>query len=488
MIFTKFKISVLGSQRQSFGCRMKVINFFTGKKGSALVLALVMVTVITIICSIVLMGSLLQVKFIRRKVDRMQALYLSEAGIYNAMWYLSGQEGKGILWRPINETILLLDNNTAEVTIEPWGGFLRVTSHAEYKKGVETIRVLLGEKPPASFQQAVHIGGVEYPLVLTGHTQIVGDITVGLKGVEKGSIKGRGFEGDKLVDGKITRVENPEMPYFDSRFFDEAFMRYRTMVNHPPDSQSEITGGLIDNGALQNFQGSSIFVNGDAVIQNLGLSDRIQGPLVIGCSGNMTLQGQNQLNRYTELVSGGKLVLTSQVILNDCILYAEKGIDIQGPCQIRAQLLSPGDITLNSQTVLEYPSVVYCQGHVEENTLQGEVFLYENAEVKGTVILHSNPEQVSYSIDGTLVNMDTGSKLVGAIYSNHYTKLGGMVLGCVVTEEFYLYLSPTTYLNWLLDATINRTRLPQSFLMPLLFSEKPNLDILDWEIVKELEG
>ncbi len=463
-------------------------NILIRDKGSALVLALVMVTVTTIICSIVLMGSLLQYKFIRQKVDRMQALHLAEAGVYKTMWYLSDQEGKGIFWRPTHETIPLLDDNTAEITIEPWGGFLQVTSHAGYKKGMETIRVLLGEKPPAAFQQAVHIGGVKYPLVLTGKTQIIGDVTVGPKGVEKGSIKGRGFEGEKLVDGKIIRVEHPEMPYFNDKLFQETVERYQTMLLYPSDDQSEITDGWIDDAVFQNFQSKTIFIDGNVVIQNLGLTDRIQGPLVISCSGDMILQGENQLDRFVELVSGGKLLVQNQMLLEDCILYGEEGIEIQGPGQLRAQFFSPGDIVIQNQVVLEYPSVIYCQGHVVGNTLEGKVLLHENAVVKGTVILHSNSEQVLSSMNGMLTDLDAGSKFVGAIYSDHYIRLSGTVFGSVVTEEFYLYLSPTTYLNWLLDTAINRNQLPRNFLMPLLFSEKPGLGILDWEIVKESNG
>jgi hypothetical protein len=202
----------------------------------------------------------------------------------------------------------------------------------------------------------------------------------------------------------------------------------------------------------------------------------------------MIIQGKNRLDRFVELISGGKLLVQNQMLLEDCILYGEEGIEIQGPCQIRAQLLSPGDITIDSQAVLEYPSVIYCQGHVVENTLEGKVLLHENAVVKGTAILHSNSEQESALMNGTLIDLDVGSKFVGTIYSDHYTRLSGVVLGSVVTEEFYLYLSPTTYLNWLMDVTIDRTQLPGNFLMPLLFSEKPELGILDWEIVKESNG
>ena len=180
-------------------CRLSIRILMKDATGSALVLALVMVSLITVVCCIVLNGSFLQVKFIRRLIHQRQALYLAEAGVAKTVWYLSGNEDRGFWWHPKHEEIELFDGHTAIVSVDPWGGYLSVVSHAEYKGVFRSVRALIGEVPSTPFQNAITIGGTDYPLVVTGKNRIIGDVVVGSKGVQEGWIQGRGLETSEPV-------------------------------------------------------------------------------------------------------------------------------------------------------------------------------------------------------------------------------------------------------------------------------------------------
>jgi|GEM_PF-1266599 len=457
--------------------------FFADSKGSALILVLVIVTVVTIMCSIVLAGITLQQKVILKTIHERQALYLAEAGIQKAMWYLSGDGGKGLRWRTEDETIELFDDHLASITVQEWGGYLIVQSKVNYKKISKCVRVLLGEYPPEPFKQAVVIGGVNYPLVVTGKNRIMGDVTVGAKGVEKGTIQGRGFEGKTPVEGKIIRTQDPKMPYFDPVLFSTMIQKYRNTMRNPSGYQIVDSDVSLTKELLDSLQCKKLYVCGNVVIPDEDVGGASPSAFTIICTGDMIIEGNALLGPFTELAAGGQLFVKGNVRIKNCIFFAEKGIELTGNCVIAGQFISSGNIVLQDSVRLDYPSVVYCCGSVKDNTIRGLVSLQDRSTVRGAVILCPDTEKLSDKRDETQMKIDQNAKLVGVLYSTHSTELHGTVFGNVSTGAFYLYVSPTTYVNWLQDSMIDRLKLPKSFLMPLHFSKNPNLGILVWEEV-----
>lgn len=454
-------------------------------KGSALVLALVMVSIITVVCCIVLSGSFLQLKFIRRLIHQRQALYLAEAGVAKTVWYLSGHGDRGFRWYPENEEIELFDGHTAMISVDPWGGYLSITSHAGYRGVFRSVRALIGEVPPSSFQNAITIGGTEYPLVVTGKNRIIGDVIVGPKGVQEGWIQGRGLETSDPVVGKVFTTKETEMPYFNPTLFQRAFQKYQNLLREPGNAEIFYEDTYVDNDVLDGADGKNIHVEGNVVIAEIKFSNQGKEPWILSCSGDMTIQGGSQMGSYVELIAGGKIVVKDSVGMRRCILYAEKGIEIIDNAQLEGQLFSPVGIRLSDDVLLEYPSVICCSGYDENNMLKGEIVLKDRAKVKGAMILHSEDADWQGMRDETMVYIGPAAKLVGSLYAQHSTELRGTVYGSVATGDFYLYVSPTTYINWLQDAYVDRSKLPDVFLMPLLFDDNPNLSILVWNEIKE---
>lgn len=469
------------------GMRFKLSVRFSIKdnKGSALVLALVLVSFLTVVCCIVLNGSLLQLKFIRRLVYQRQALYLAEAGVAKTLWYLSGNEDRGFRWHPKNEEIELFDGYTAIVSVEPWGGYLSVISRAEYRGMFRSVRALVGEVPPSSFQNAITIGGTEYPLVVTGKNRIIGDVVVGSKGVQEGWIRGRGLETSDPVVGNIFTKKETEMPYFNAAFFRSAFRKYQNLLRNPGNAEILYKDIYLDNDVLESANGNNIHVDGDVIVSDVNVTNHGKESWVLSCSGDMTIRGGSRIGPYIELVADGRIVVTDSVCIRRGVLYAGKGMEISGKAQIEGQLFSPVGIRLSDDAALEYPSVIYCTGYDENNMMKGEIVLQDRAKVKGAMILCPEDADRQDMRDETMGYIGPDAKLVGSLYAQHSTELRGTVYGSVATGEFYLYVSPTTYINWLQDAYVDRSKLPDVFLMPLLFDDNPDLSILVWDENKE---
>lgn len=446
-------------------------------RGSALVLVLVMITFITLIVAALLLGELMQLRLARNAQHELQALHLAEAGIHKTMWLLAGNEGKDISWRTGNESMAVFENQTAQITITEWGGFLRVTATARAHRDQRTIRVLLGEKPPLAFQRAIHVGGADYPLVVTGKNRILGDVTVGAQGVRAGRLKGREFEGEHLVEGRIFRERNPTMPEYDAGLPEKAMTEYRRIL--AAQNGERIFHDVVFQRAadLMRARGHTLHVEGHAQIQ---IDSTVQGPLRLSCSGDLHITGRSHLHGEIELLAHGRIVVEENARLRDCILFGERGIEVSGEAQVAGQLLSSREIVLKDEARLDYPSLAYVRGDSAEEQWRGEIVLQDRASLRGTIILPA-PRAHGSGQNNLLVRLLPQSKVIGAVYSAQRTQHQGAVYGSIVTGQFWLYEEPTIYLNWLQDALTDRTKLPEEFLLPLQFSVRPQLGILSWD-------
>ncbi|MDZ7260562.1 MAG: pilus assembly PilX N-terminal domain-containing protein [candidate division KSB1 bacterium] len=331
----------------------KLTSLLNKDQGSALVTVLVMITILTLITGTIMTTVSLQTRFIKRDLHRTQALYLAEAGIYKALWYLSGHDGRDKYWRVSNHVLPLFDSLSCIISIEQWGGYLSLISLASCKKQTVSIRVLVGEEIPQSFDQAVIIGGGDYPLVVTGSNKIIGDVTVGAGGVKSGRIKGVGFSGSQLVEGDIHIQIPPQMPYFDASLLENAIGSYQARLRNAQGLQI-FSSQVFGTEHPLNFKTNSlIFVHGDVVLQSeTGI---VEGPGTLVASGNIVVTDGVRLGRRILLISGKGIEVKGRVEVDEDILYAQSGILITGELQGSGQMFSPGHIYLAGRSVLTYP-------------------------------------------------------------------------------------------------------------------------------------
>jgi hypothetical protein len=451
------------------------------EKGSALVLVLVILTALTILCTLILKGATLHTKAIILSERSLQAFYLAEGAIYKTLWMLSGHEGKGPDWRPVEETLSVFDDHTALVTVSDWGGFLRVTAEVTLGTQCERLRVLVGVAPPHDYDRAIITGGVGYPLVVTGNNRIVGDVLVGMKGVETGTIQGQGFVGSEPVQGRVERAQSPKIPPVDPSQFIRSIQTFQRRLSVPSAEEMLYQDVILDSTFIRAHPVRSLHVGGNVIIQAGGSDPLLPDDFSLSCSGNLTLQGFGNLGNRLQFVCNGQLQVLDAPDLHTGLFYAEKGILLSHSGKVDGQFLSPGDIRVEGQTRLSYPSLLFCGGRLTDEAFRGQIVLAENAHVEGTVCLYpavTIPERIP---DESQIVIGSAAEVRGAIYSSRQTVFEGTLHGCIATEEFSLYVAPTTYVNWLKDATIDRTRLPADYVMPVGFNAQSQFRILEWE-------
>ena len=452
------------------GCFMRTRG--ENETGYAFVLALIFVSLLTTVCTVMLSVQYHQMRFVRKHIHQLQAFYTAEAGVYKAMWLLGGHEGRNPMWRTENESIQLLNGSFAHITVDAWGAYLKIQSIGFDHKESQEIACIVGEKPKSPFDQAVEITNLEYPLVVAGQTKIIGDVTVGKKGVETGWVNGKGFSGHQPVDGNIIKKIKLETPFTNFQLFDHQMAYFQGLLESNQHEAVQL------NDSLASIE-QNLSVNADTTIQvqkgdslNLSLHQLI-------VKGNLEIRGEGEL-RIDEVIVKDTLVLSERVNLQSVLLYGGSQIVVKDQVALSGQLFSGQEIYLQNQAVADNGSVLYVQGESTEKGVIGTIDIQDEAVVIGTLVLPSKEENSEQDHDMRSVHVGTNAIVTGVIFNDHQTYLEGTVLGSLVTGSFYLYAPPTTYVNWLYDATIDRTQLPQAFAMPLLFHEKPELRVLYW--------
>ena len=447
------------------------------QQGSALATVLIMITVLTVLSGVLFAAFTLHHRLARRDFNRLQAFYYAEAGIYKALWYLSGNDELDWFWRPDKQDISISNNQTAQISVKERGGFLEIFSSAQYNNQKRKLQVLVGQKMPDQFNQAIILGGKDFPLVVTGSNRIVGDVTVGKRGVKQGSIKGSKFTGRKLVEGEIHKVSPPQMPTFDATLFHRSMQNFRDLLANIPDSSSTD----FDSVGLSDSSGRNILYLQEEWDSSVLADSLVKGVMTIVSEGDLQLSGSFRFMNQVVIVSLGKIVITDSVLLNDAVVYSETGISVSGNAKGAMQLLSPGDIEVSEQASLEYPSVLFTTGQLLENRWTGSIKIADSAKIAGVLILpDSRPDSLKNLPRDTRVVVESGAHVTGFIYSTNHTTIQGRVYGLVVADHFYLYESPTTYINWLKDAYIDRRKLGSGFMLPLMFTKKRSLEIVSW--------
>lgn len=449
-------------------------------RGSALVFALLMTTVLAVICAIVLRMEFFRLSFINKKIHKKEALYYAEAGIYKTLWYLSGHEGYTKDWRPQREPVETLMDKICYVTVKEWGAYLEVSSLINYKGITDSIQVTVAEKPSSIYSQAVVVGDSEYSLVVTGENKIIGDVEVGRKGVETGKIEGKGFVGKTPVQGTIRRRDNPRLPFFNPSLFHKVYDTYEYDLQYEQDCIIFHHNLYLTDEIIQESEPGDIYVNGHIFITDSLLRKPLRRPLKLIATGSIFITDSVSIREKVEIIAAEKIHITDRASLEQGIIFAQGGVEISGQSSVSAQIFSGKDMVIKEHAVIKYPSILYSSGWVDDITLRGKIVIQDNARVMGTVILYPYERDLSVQKQETIIHILPGATVGGVVYSHHFVDLKGCVYGTVVTSSFYLYRSPTSYINWLKDAVIDRTQLPDGFLMPLSFRSDPEYEVLFW--------
>ncbi|WP_421774274.1 pilus assembly PilX N-terminal domain-containing protein [Gracilimonas sp.] len=443
------------------------------EEGSALASVLIIIVIVSLFIGVVLSGMYVQNQFIQQDIDEVKARYAAEAGIAS---FLSEFRHSAIT-RDTPLTIPVHDNTQVTINAKPFGGFLDVESIAEVRGKEKKIRVLAGALKTDLFEYGVVLGDTSSVLMLTGSTQLKGGILTGQIGTRTTDFKGVSFSG--RLEGEQTQQSGPLLPNFNTNFI---------------QNQEELINNSFQKGLWNSFDSSynglgnsnaeaedTLFFDGNV---SWSSRDSISFPkdVTIAVNGNMTLNGNYYFGAFTKLLVRDTLRVGGSISGEHVLMYAGQSLQVGGGAQLSAQALSGGEIIIRDNAYLNYPSMIYTDQELSPDRQEIIIDIRDNAKVDGTVVY---PVSTTNFTSGLFrVRVSDQAVVRGGIYTLGQTELEGTVLGSVLTQQFYFYESPSSYINWLKDAEIDFSGRPENYVVPLGFSEHPEYQILDWAEVQ----
>lgn len=412
----------------------------------------------------------------RRFLHETQALYLAQAALVEAQVRLSESDG---IW--LERGSILTDSlETGQhwaASISPWGFYWRTIATGTSQQVTHRIDALLGRKPSAAFDYAVRLFGPPYPLVVAGQTKIIGDVNTGPGGVASGEYQGRGRIDTILVNGEIVYDPLPRFIPIDWGVWNTFRERSDSLRNGSPVYTDR---ALIIDDSWNSFDSDSIVVVDEQVEIKRTTCLVPHGTMTIFASGPISISGGTRLDARWVLQSDQMIELSDSVRVAGVVLCAPR-IKIAGDASFSGQAIADTLIEVAGHAQTVFPTLLWVTG---------------SETGSGTPLLQLESRKICEGIAGLsftsgpwdwMLGAEYGGKLglapnahwKGYIYANGKAEIRGVVAGAINAELLVLDDPPTTYLNWLLDATINRTDWQGSAVLPAIFGDSDTWNVAE---------
>jgi hypothetical protein len=339
--------------------------------------------------------------------------------------------------------------DTVSVSIRPYGLLLDIRTRVVTGKDTIILRSLVGQKPDGGFSHAVVVGDYNQKVTLTGTTRITGSMLTGPEGYQSASYKGIPYRGSH--NGELIKRSGPLL----SRFNADILTKWSELVErelenataddiHLTDSLPESAGQVVTNG--------SIFVDGHA-----------------------------ELPHGTVLIAKGPIRFASGATAQGLLVHSLESIHVGSEARLSGQFIARDSVVIGSGTYLEYPSMICLMGDEDQITDRGVIRLGDDVVLDGTALIP--PKETIRSEDQRRVVIPASALIRGAVYSHARTELHGRVEGTVQTRQFFFFDTPTYYINWIRNSTVDVGGRPETFVLPYGIGSRSVPEVLYREVV-----
>ncbi len=289
--------------------------------------------------------------------DRLKALYIAEAGLNKAFWYLStptSQGGRGAGWRTAG-TSESYGGGLYTISVLTSGGTREITisSSGEYDGSVRKVQEKMQiDSMPAAFDYAlfsnsdlnlsgsVHISGDLYG---NGDVRMTGSCNVDNGKVyysEDGSVSGSG--STHFEDGG-TPAPVPEMPALDTSPYDSEI----AIAQSVPAGNKSYTGS-----SDIYLNGATIYVNGDLAISGSGT---IHGPGAFVTTGTINISGSRSSDgSEIKFISSGALSISGSSSMPNSSFYSKNNLSVSGSGRfVVGSFITEKDLSMSGSCTLQ---------------------------------------------------------------------------------------------------------------------------------------
>lgn len=452
---------------------------FADQRGGVLLAVLAVLSTLAITITAVLLYGTWQKARCALMLDEVKASYLAESGVHEVLARLSSTIGA----RSFSERVQFDSISQVDVSVSPWGAYLKVKSQGSTKRLVRAYEARVGMRSPHVFDYAISQIGPPYPLVVSGSTRIVGDVALGPAGITAGEIAGRGFTGARYVEGNTVLVGDV-LPDFDlsvlREFCDTLSARrdrvfatdlslvvrserdlersesggYRDLRTHA-DIDLQFNDGELDGGGTALFAGRTIFVRGEDTLRCLVLqADRIR--------------------------------LSNSIVLRDCIMVANCVV-LENTVSFSGQIVVRDSLQIEQEAALKQLCLVVLTGRTQDNRNHGIVDLTSRAECEAIFAYGRDRNEAGETQLTGLLRVAPGTIVRGLVWWEGLVELNGSFRGSAAVGLFSHVESPTTYLNWLVDADVRYLAVSRDMTLPFMFAHEPQLSVKGLAVVEPMK-
>lgn len=414
-------------------------------KGGALIFAIILALLISIISSSLIMFGYLNSLETEIQFNRDRVMRNVNSGL---MLLMSDQDIVGL-----NETKVLdlfsEGKDTITLSRKSWGGF-EVACVKGSSGGFEFERsAILGIKE-ADTLQALYLADLDRQLALCGKTVLKGTCSLPRSGIKRAYIEGQNFIGDKFVNGNIQNSTR-DLPSLNK---DQVqILKNEFGGAGETDSIISYDPGEPGDSIRVPFSGKTLRIVSDGIIildQNF--------------SGNIRIVSQREIR----VMKGASL---ENVLLFAPVIRIGEGFTG------RLQAFASDSLLVEEEVKLLYPSVLAC---LRNSSSPAVIYLGlgKKSEVTGCVLADNGG--IFDIRQNAHISLDENSKVTGQVYSSMSIDLKGSVFGSVYCRTFLLKTSSGVYENHLLNAAIDRTELSKHYLGSNLLSPGRRKGVLKW--------
>lgn len=267
-------------------------------------------------------------------------------------------------------------------------------------------------------------------------------------GIQVSYIDQRGYDGEKLVEGMIKNSENnsPALNNSTKEYIENLLLLKQN------SSVDSTTSSNDDTSILNSFENPPLIITQTKKIKLSNLA----------YSGQIIIESDSAI----------EVDQTAQ--LTDVILIAPT-INIKNDVKGTFQAIASDSITIGKNCNLQYPSAIVLLKN-NENKFQTVIKMMDSSAISGGIYSFTD----SADIMKTVVELGDKTIVNGIVYVQGYLSPKGVIYGTVITNYLLFKKSASVYLNYLVDAEINKNKMSKYYVGPDLFAGNKSNKIIKW--------
>lgn len=298
-------------------------------------------------------------------------------------------------------------------------------------------------------KKALYLQDNNTPLVMVGDAKIIGDVFLPKRGVKTGNIGGTSFYNNKLIEG-VKHASTNKLPQISNSVVIEQLLKHYYL-----------------NDSIQNFE----LEENLNIIQSFNKKTLLHETTSSIYLQNISLKG-NIIVR-----SDKKITIAASAKLNDIILVAPE-IVLEKNVTGNFQAFATKAITINENCKINYPSSLVLflnRDKAEKSQKENKIELKQGVVFKGVIIYKKENSELQQGNYNPQIIIKEKAIVTGEIYCEANLELLGEVKGMVVTKNFITNQQGSTYINHILNGTINANKLPTQYVGLNLNSSNQNI-------------